>query len=134
MISLRSSCVSAVAAGIIAFVAGPAGAQGQLNIICSVQADWCNLAAVEFEKATGIKTTMTLKGSGESMAQLAAEKANPKLDVWFGGTGDPHLQAAELGLTDEYRSPMVAQLQPWASGQDHVDPATAPDQPTATSP
>ena len=83
MISLRSSCVSAVAAGIIAFAAGPAGAQGQLNIICSVQADWCNLAAVEFEKATGIKTTMTLKGSGESMAQLAAEKANPKLDVWF---------------------------------------------------
>ena len=60
---------------------------------------------------------MTLKGSGESMAQLAAEKANPKLDVWFGGTGDPHLQAAELGLTEEYKSPMLAQLQPWAQKQ-----------------
>jgi iron(III) transport system substrate-binding protein len=60
---------------------------------------------------------MTLKGSGESFAQIAAEKANPKLDLWFGGTGDPHLQAAEQGLTEEYKSPMVAQLQPWAQKQ-----------------
>ena len=60
---------------------------------------------------------MTLKGSGESFAQIAAEKANPKLDVWFGGTGDPHLQAAEQGLLEEYKSPMLAQLQPWAQKQ-----------------
>ena len=60
---------------------------------------------------------MALKGSGESFAQISAEKANPKLDLWFGGTGDPHLQAAELGLTEEYRSPLLAQLQPWAQKQ-----------------
>ncbi len=60
---------------------------------------------------------MTLKGSGESFAQIAAERANPKLDLWFGGTGDPHLQAAELGLLEEYRSPLLAQLQPWAQRQ-----------------
>ena len=117
MVSSRSSWLAAVAAGVVAVVSAPAIAQGQLNVICSVQAEWCNLAGVEFEKETGIKTTMTLKGSGESMAQLAAEKANPKLDVWFGGTGDPHLQAAELGLTEEYKSPMIAQLQPWAQKQ-----------------
>ena len=55
---------------------------------------------------------MTLKGSGESFAQIAAEKANPKLDVWFGGTGDPHLQAAELGLTDDIQ---VADARPAAA-------------------
>jgi len=40
--------------------AGVAWAQdaGQVNVICSVQADWCGLAAVEFEKDTGIKTTI----------------------------------------------------------------------------
>ena len=92
------------------------GAQ-QLNVVCSVQAEWCTLAANEFQRATGIKVALTLKGSGESMAQLAAEKANPKLDVWFGGTGDPHLQAAEQDLTQQYRSPMLAQLQPWARRQ-----------------
>jgi ABC-type Fe3+ transport system substrate-binding protein len=58
-----------------------------------------------------------LKGSGESFAQIAAERANPKLDLWFGSTGDPHLQAAEQGLTEEYKSPMLSQLQPWAQKQ-----------------
>ncbi len=96
--------------------ADPVPAQ-QLNVICPVQAEWCSLAATEFEKETGIKVAMVLKGSGESFAQISAEKANPKLDLWFGGTGDPHLQAAELGLTDEYKSPLLAQLQPWAQKQ-----------------
>jgi iron(III) transport system substrate-binding protein len=106
----------AVAAGLVVAAASTASAQRQLNVICPVQAEWCNLAAVEFERETGIKTTMTLKGSGESFAQIAAEKASPKLDVWFGGTGDPHLQAAEQGLLEEYK-PLLAQLQPWAQKQ-----------------
>ena len=51
------------------------------------------------------------------LAQLVAEKANPKTDVWFGGTGDPHLQAAEEGLTEAYKSPRLAELQDWAVRQ-----------------
>ena len=104
--------------GVLAIVAiaCPAIAQ-QLNVICPVQAEWCNLAATEFERETGIKVAMTLKGSGESFAQIVAEKANPKLDVWFGGTGDPHLQAAEQGLLEEYKSPVLPNLQPWAQKQ-----------------
>lgn len=105
-----------VATTLCAGTALPAAAQ-QLNVICSVQAEWCTLAATEFERQTGIKVAMGLKGSGEAFAQIAAEKANPKLDLWFGGTGDPHLQAAELGLTEEYRSPLIPQLQPWAQKQ-----------------
>ena len=106
----------AVVLAIVAACTTPAFAQ-QVNVICPVQAEWCSLAATEFEKETGIKVGLTLKGSGESFAQIAAEKANPKLDVWFGGTGDPHLQAAEQGLLDEYKSPVLAQLQPWAQRQ-----------------
>src|SRR6187397_2648024 len=107
---------SRFAAAVVVAGASPAFAQ-QLNVICPVQAEWCNLAATEFERDTGIKVAMTLKGSGESLAQIVAEKANPKLDVWFGGTGDPHLQAAEQGLLEEYKSPMLSQLQPWAQKQ-----------------
>ncbi|MCC6197800.1 MAG: ABC transporter substrate-binding protein [Burkholderiales bacterium] len=103
------ACASLAAAG--------APAAAQLNFVCSVQADWCTLAATQFEKDTGIKATMVQKGSGETFAQISAEKANPRLDLWFGGTGDPHLQAGELGLLEEYRSPLVAQLQPWAQKQ-----------------
>jgi len=100
----------------VASLAVCASAQ-QLNVICSVQAEWCNGVATEFQRETGIKVGLTLKGSGESMAQVAAEKANPKLDIWFGGTGDPHLQAAEQDLTVAYKSPLLDQLQPWAQKQ-----------------
>jgi iron(III) transport system substrate-binding protein len=73
--------------------------------------------AQAFERATGIKVSMTRKSSGETFAQIKAEAANPRGDVWWGGTGDPHLQAAEEGLTQEYRSPQLANLQPWAVKQ-----------------
>lgn len=94
-----------------------ASAQGQVNVICSVQADWCNNIATIYSRTTGTKINVALKGSGEALAQLIAEKDNPKTDVWFGGTGDPHLQAAEQGLTLEYKSPTLTQLHPWAQQQ-----------------
>ncbi|RZJ15563.1 MAG: ABC transporter substrate-binding protein [Haliea sp.] len=94
-----------------------AAAQGQVNIICSVQAEWCNLMSTVYARTTGAKINMTAKGSGEALAQLNAEKANPKTDIWFGGTGDPHLQAAEQGLTLEYKSAQLSQLYPWAQKQ-----------------
>jgi iron(III) transport system substrate-binding protein len=101
-----------------AFTAPAAWAQqGQVNVICSVQADWCNMIQTVFAKSTGIKVNMALKGSGEALAQLMAEKANPKTDVWFGGTGDPHLQAAENDLTIEYKSATLPQLHGWAQDQ-----------------
>ena len=90
---------------------------GQINVICSVQAEWCNMIQTVFARSTGIKVNMSLKGSGEALAQLIAERANPKTDVWFGGTGDPHLQAAEQGLSLEYKSPVLPQLHAWAQQQ-----------------
>ncbi|MBI5276413.1 MAG: ABC transporter substrate-binding protein [Burkholderiales bacterium] len=105
------------AAALLLLAGAGAQAQGQVNIICSVQAEWCNLMATVYSKTTGTKVNMTGKGSGEALAQLNAEKANPKTDIWFGGTGDPHLQAAEQGLTLEYKSDQLAQLYPWAQKQ-----------------
>ena len=94
-----------------------AAAQGQINMICSVQVDWCSLMTTVYSRTTGVKINMTAKGSGEALAQLNAEKANPKTDIWFGGTGDPHLQAAEQNLTLEYKSPQLGVLYPWAQKQ-----------------
>ena len=94
-----------------------AWAQGQINVICSVQAEWCNMIGTVYARTTGTKINISMKGSGESLAQLIAEKDNPKTDVWFGGTGDPHLQAAEQGLSLEYKSPSLSQLYPWAQQQ-----------------
>ncbi len=89
----------------------------QVNVICSVQADWCNMIATVYAKTTGVKINIAQKGSGEALAQINAERENPKTDVWFGGTGDPHLQAAEQGLTFEYKSPQLPQLYQWAQDQ-----------------
>jgi iron(III) transport system substrate-binding protein len=92
-------------------------AQGELVVYCTVQEEWCRPMVQAFEKATGIKVSMTRKSSGEFYAQIKAEAANPKGDIWWGGTGDPHLQAAEEGLTEPYKSPNMGQLQDWAIRQ-----------------
>ena len=94
-----------------------ARAQGELVVYCTVQEEWCRPMVAAFEKKTGIKVLMTRKSAGEFYAQIKAEAANPRGDIWWGGTGDPHLQAAEEGLTQEYKSPMLSQLNDWAVRQ-----------------
>ena len=94
-----------------------ASAQGELVVYCTVQEEWCRPMVAAFEKATGIKVSMTRKSSGEFYAQIKAEAANPRGDIWWGGTGDPHMQAAEEGLTEAYKSPRLAELQDWAVHQ-----------------
>src|SRR5947208_10491623 len=92
-------------------------AQGELVLYCAVQEEWCRPMAAAFEKTTGIKVLMTRRGPGEFYAQIKAEAQNPRGDIWWGGTGDPHLQAAEEGLTESYKSPRMADLQDWAVRQ-----------------
>lgn len=95
----------------------PAAQAEELVLYCSVQEEWCRAMAEAFERETGNEVLMTRRSSGETYAQIAAEAEQPRGDVWWGGTGDPHLQAAQEGLTEEYRSPMLDQLQDWAVRQ-----------------
>ena len=97
--------------------AAPASAQGQINLYCSVQIEWCQAIATNFQRDTGIRVNMTQRGSGETLAAIRAEGQNPRGDVWFGGTGDPHLAAAEENLTQAFESASNALLQPWALTQ-----------------
>ena len=114
---LGSWFVALAVSGLVGAAAHTAFAAGKLTLYCSPQIEWCQLMVEEFEKATGVKVAMTRKSSGETFAQIKAERRNPKGDVWWGGTGDPHLQAAEEGLTQEYRSPRLPELQDWARRQ-----------------
>lgn len=100
---------------VFALAALPALAHAQLNMYCSSpNTAWCQGMAVGFEKATGTKVSVVQKATGEMLAQIKAEKANPKGDVWWAGPADSYLQAAEDGLLEEYRSPNVALLYDWA--------------------
>jgi iron(III) transport system substrate-binding protein len=94
-----------------------ARAQGNLTVYCSVQEEWCRPMMQAFERATGIRVAMTRRSSGETMTQIRAEATNPRGDVWWGGTGDPHMQAAQENLTVEYRSPNLDGLHDWARRQ-----------------
>jgi iron(III) transport system substrate-binding protein len=96
---------------------GAVHAQGSVNAICSTDQSWCELAAQEFSKATGIRVLQTRKPTGEALAQIRAEAANPRTDLWWGGTGDPFYQAAELGLLEPYRPAYLADLHGWAVRQ-----------------
>ena len=88
-----------------------------VNAICSTDQTWCELAAQEFTKATGVKVLQTRKATGEALAQLRAESNNPKTDIWWGGTGDPFLQAAEIGLLEPYRPAYLNDLHGWSVRQ-----------------
>src|ERR1041385_201680 len=92
------------AASAVCVLAVGAQAQGKLNIYCTVNQEWCQFMANEFAKQTGVDVAFTRKGSGETYAQIKAEKESPKGDIWWGGTGDPHLQAADEKLTLPYES------------------------------
>ena len=96
---------------------GGASAQGNLVLYCGNVEDHCRAMVTAFERKTGIKVSMTRKSSGEIYAQLRAEATNPRGDIWWGGSGDPHVQAAEEGLTQEYKSPNLGQLHGWAVEQ-----------------
>ena len=107
--------VSAAIMGLAyAALATPAAAQGQVTVYCSILEEQCREGAAMFEKSTGIKVAMVRKSTGEVYAQVKAEASNPRGDVWWGGPGEPHLQAADEGLLDDYRSPRFTELHEWA--------------------
>ena len=108
---LATACIFMLAAQSVAAQAGV------VNALCSTDASWCEMAAIEFSRATGVKVNQAHKGTGEIGAQLRAEAANPKTDIWWGGTGDPFLQAAEQGLLEAYRPPYINDLHDWAVRQ-----------------
>lgn len=116
MIAVAQRLAFAVLAG-AASAASAALAQGDLSVICSVPLAWCEATAAAFLKETGIRVKIAQIGGAESLAQVAAERADPKHDVWYGGSGDLHLEAAESGLTDAYRSPHLTELHDWAVHQ-----------------
>jgi iron(III) transport system substrate-binding protein len=96
--------------------AGPAHASS-LVMYCGVQEEWCRAVSAAFERQTGISVAMTRKSAGEVYAQVKAEASNPKGDIWWGGTGDPHQQAADEGLTVEYQPANLEELYDWAQRQ-----------------
>ena len=94
-----------------------AQAQGSLVLYCTVQEEWCRVMVTAFERETGIKVSMTRKSSGEFYAQLKAEASNPRGDIWWGGTGDPHPAGGRGRADARIRIAVNKELQDWAINQ-----------------
>lgn len=58
-----------------------------------------------FTAETGIQVDYVRLSTGEAVARLEAEAANPQASIWFGGVGIGHIEAKQKGLTMPYRSP-----------------------------
>ncbi|QRZ12275.1 ABC transporter substrate-binding protein [Paracoccus methylovorus] len=100
-----------------AFAAGAA----ELNLICAADVVVCEKLVSAFEaEHSDISVNMVRLSSGETYAKIRAEARNPQTDLWWGGTGDPHLQAAADGLTAVYESPRMSELHDWALKQAEV--------------
>ncbi len=74
----------------------------RVNLLCSPDLAWCEALGPAFKAATGIDLEFIRVSSQDALARIRAEAASPIFDVWFGGTGDPHLVAAREGLTEFY--------------------------------
>jgi iron(III) transport system substrate-binding protein len=84
----------------------------RVNVLCSPDLAWCEALGPAFEEATGNDLEFVRLSSSEALARLRAEAANPVFDVWFGGTGDPHLVAFHEELTEFHKPSSWNELLP----------------------
>jgi iron(III) transport system substrate-binding protein len=106
--------------GALLLAAGTSAYADELSVVCSAEQDWCDLMVAAFETENpDTDVLMVRKSTGETLAQVRAEAGNPKIDVWWGGTGDPHLIAAEEGLTQESGAD-TSELLGWAQNMAEI--------------
>jgi iron(III) transport system substrate-binding protein len=110
---LRVPLRTLAAAFAFAAIAAPVAAQ-EVTVLCNFEVDWCEALKAGYEKTTGQKAVFIRRTDGESLAQIRAEKSNPRADVYHAAESASAKQLASEGLLDAYKSPMVAELHPWA--------------------
>lgn len=106
----------ALGAGLCMTLATASGvaASGTLRVLCGTDEAWCATMEKAFEDKSGLTLDMARKSTGEILEQIRAERDAPTIDVWWGGTGDTHLQAASEDLLEAYSPPQEAEMLPWA--------------------
>ncbi len=74
-----------------------AGAGGELNVYTIMPEKYATVIFEEFTKDTGIKVNFVRLSSGEALARIIAEKANPQVDALWGGPADTY----EAGILED---------------------------------
>jgi iron(III) transport system substrate-binding protein len=117
MTSTRHATAWVLAAllGALLFMAAPRTASAQeVVVLCNYEVDWCEAMKATYEKTTGLKAVFIRRTDGESLAQIRAEKGNPRADVYHAAESASAKALAAEGLLEAYKSPNVSQLHDWA--------------------
>src|SRR6266508_4253946 len=90
-------------------IAAPAAAQ-EVTVLCNFEVDWCEALKAAYEKTTGQTAVFIRRTDGESLAQIRAEKGNPRADVVHAAESASAKALATEGLLEAYKSMIVADL------------------------
>jgi len=74
-----------------------------LHLYTAFDTDQAKYYIDEFEKETGINVEWVRMSSGEVLARIEAEAANPQTSVWYAGSNTSHINAASKGLLEPYK-------------------------------
>lgn len=110
--ALKFALIATLGAAALLSTSNQASAKGRLTVYCSATNIMCETITKKFGEKYDVKTAFIRNGSGATLAKIEAERRNPQADVWYGGTSDPHSQAGELDLTQPYKSPELANINP----------------------
>src|SRR5438477_5079141 len=104
----------AVILGAVLLVAALPSAAQEVTVLCNYEVDWCEAMKAAYEKTTGDKAVFIRRTDGESLAQIRAEKSNPRADVYHAAESASAKALAAEGLLEAYKSPRVSELHDWA--------------------
>ena len=107
---IYATVVLLMLAAIGGFSATQATAAEEVNVYSSNMQALNELAASEFQKATGIKANMVYSGSGVALKRMRAEKDNPQGDIFWGVS--KVVLMANLDLLEPYKSKYFDLIQP----------------------
>jgi len=74
-----------------------------LHLYTAFDTDQAKYYIDAFEKETGINVEWVRMSSGEVLARIEAEAANPQTSVWYAGSNTSHINAASKGLLEPYK-------------------------------
>ncbi|MGC9530612.1 MAG: ABC transporter substrate-binding protein [Candidatus Bipolaricaulaceae bacterium] len=89
------------------------GAQQVLHMYTAFDADQAQVYIEAFEAAhPDIDVQWVRLSSGQVLARIRAEAANPQASIWFGGSNTSHIAAAQDGLLEPYTESLAWQFMP----------------------
>lgn len=94
----------------VTMIAGNSLAAEKVKAYTTMEEPLAKALFEQFEKETGIVVEWVRLSSGEAVARIEAEKANPQASIWVGGVGTLHIDAKNKGLTAPYNSRMAGSI------------------------